>query len=212
VVLAAIASGTSRIRLGVGIYLLPLRNPIIAARSLASLDVLSNGRLDLGVGLGWTKDEYDLTERDWTTRGKRLDECIQALKALFEQPEPEFHGELIDFPKVGFEPKPVQRPFPIHVGGFSRLGARRAALLGTGWYGSADYIPEIRQIRAEAGLADQPFEFSSLSMAGPMARENLEALAGQGVERAVVVPWTSRKPVGLEGIDMLEDYARAVGL
>ena len=89
---------------------------------------------------------------------------------------------------------------------------RRAAALGTGWYGGTNFIPAIQQERARLGKADEPFEYSSLSMAGPMAREELETMAAAGVSRAVAIPWKSRHPVGLEGIDMLEDYAKQIGL
>jgi probable F420-dependent oxidoreductase len=212
VVLASIAGSTSRIRLGIGIYLLALRTAVRAGRTIASLDVMSNGRLDLGVGLGWTPYEYAFTEQDWAARGRRMDEMILALRRLFEQDSPEFHGEFFDFPPIGFRPKPVQTPLPIHIGGSSPAAVRRAAALGTGWYGAADFIPAIRDERARLGKADEPFEYSSLSMAGPMAREELEKMAAAGVSRAVAIPWKSRHPVGLEGIDMLEDYARQIGL
>jgi probable F420-dependent oxidoreductase len=212
VVLASIAGSTSRIRLGIGIYLLALRTAVLAGRTIASLDVISNGRLDLGVGLGWTPYEYAFTEQDWAARGRRMDEMILALRSLFEQDSPEFHGEFFDFPPIGFRPKPVQTRLPIHIGGSSPAAVRRAAALGTGWYGAADFIPAIRDERARLGKVNEPFEYSSLSMAGPMAREELERMAAAGVSRAVAIPWKSRHPVGLEGIDMLEDYARQIGL
>jgi len=212
VVLASIAGATTKIRLGVGVYLLALRTPVLAGRTIASLDVLSNGRLDLGVGLGWTPHEYAFTENDWAVRARRMDESLRCLRALFEEDSPEFHGEFFDFPTIGFQPKPIQTPLPIHIGGSSQAAVRRAAALGTGWYGGAQFIPAIKAERARLGRAGEPFEYSSLSMAGPMAREALEAMAAQGVERAVAIPWKSRHPVGLEGIDMLEDYARQIGL
>ena len=212
IVLASIASATSRIRLGIGIYLLALRNPILVGRTIASLDLLSNGRLDLGVGLGWTPDEYSFTENVWGDRARRLDESILCLKALFEQHSPEFHGAFFDFPEIGFQPKPVQTPLPIHVGGSSQAAVRRAAKLGTGWYGAVSYIPAIREELERLGRQNDRFEFSTLSMAGPMAREELEQMAAAGAERAVAIPWKSRHPVGLEGIDMLEAYARQIGL
>ena len=97
-VLAHIAGATSSIRLGIGIYLLALRNPVLVGRTIASLDVLSNGRLDMAVGLGWTPDEYSFTNNVWDTRGRRTNEMIRCLRTLFEDDEPEFHGEFFDFP------------------------------------------------------------------------------------------------------------------
>ncbi len=212
IVLASIASATTKIRLGIGIYLLALRNPVLAGRTIASLDVMSGGRLDLGVGLGWTPHEYTITEQRWEDRAGRMDEMIACLRALFEQENPEFHGKAFDFDPIGFRPKPVQSPLPIHIGGSSQAAVRRAARLGTGWYGGVDYIPAIKAELAKVGRQNEPFEYSSLSMAGPMAREELERMKEAGAERAVAIPWKSRKPVGLEGIDMLEDYAKQIGL
>jgi probable F420-dependent oxidoreductase len=213
IVLAAIAAATERVRLGIGIYMLTLRDAVLVGRTIASLDVLSGGRLDLATGLGWTEDEYRFTGNNWKTRGKRCNELIRALRVLFEDERPEFHGEFFDFDPIGFEPRPIQRPLPIHIGGGGPPAMRRAATLGNGWYGEAGPIPEIERLRAEAGRADEPFEYSTIALGAPSTAE-LEELAAQGVHRVVVTPWIGERvgEVGRDGLGVIEQYARSVGL
>jgi probable F420-dependent oxidoreductase len=213
IVLAHIAAATTKVRLGIGIYMLTLRDAVLVGRTLASLDVLSGGRLDMATGLGWTEDEYRFTGNEWKARGKRCNELIRALRVLFEDERPEFHGDFFDFDPIGFEPRPVQRPLPIHIGGGGPPAMRRAATLGNGWYGEPQKIAEIEQLRAEAGRADEPFEYTSLTLATATPDE-LESLAAMGVHRVVVTPWPGQRvgEVGREGIDAIERYAGEIGL
>jgi probable F420-dependent oxidoreductase len=213
IALAAIASATKTVRLGVGIYLLALRDALLVARALASLDLLSGGRLDLAVGLGWSEAEYDFTGNPWKLRAKKMDETIRAIRVLFEQETPEFHGEFYDFGPLGFQPKPVQKPLPIIIGGGTPPAERRAGYLGDGWHGPADSIPAIRKHLADAGRADVPFKFSTITL-GPVYAAELEELAAKGVQRAVVTPWPDTKvgEVGREGFAALERYAKEIGL
>jgi probable F420-dependent oxidoreductase len=213
--LAYLAAVTTKVRLGIGIYMLALRDAVLVGRTLATLDVLSNGRIDLAVGLGWAADEYAFTGNEWKTRGKRMNELIQALRVLFQAERPEFHGEFFDFPPIGFQPKPVQRPrMPIHVGGGGHPAMRRAATLGDGWYGTPEAIPEIRALLAEAGRENEPFEFSTITLQGPVARDQLVHLAEMGVQRVVVTPWVGTKvgEVGREGLADIERYAQDIRL
>lgn len=217
IVLAHLAAATTTIRLGIGIYLLALRDPVLIGRTIASLDVLSKGRLDLGIGLGWTPDEYRFTNNVWETRGRRLNEMILCLRALFDQDTPEFHGEFFDFPPIGFQPKPLQRPrLPIHVGGASQAAIRRAARLGDGWYGMEDpsLFPLLRDELAQAGREKDGFELSMITLGGPLSPARIEELVGLGVDRVVVTPWPGKKvaEVGREGLDDVERYAREIGL
>ena len=214
IVLAHVAAATERVRLGIGIYMLTLRDAILVGRTLASLDVLSGGRLDMATGLGWTEAEYRFTGNDWKTRGKRCNELIRALRVLFEEESPEFHGEFFDFPPIGFQPKPIQNPFPIHIGGGGPPAMRRAATLGNGWYGLPSAIPEIERLRTEAGRADIPFEYSTITLQGWVPRPELEAMAAMGVHRVVVTPWPGKKvgEVGREGLIDVEGYAKEIGL
>jgi alkanesulfonate monooxygenase SsuD/methylene tetrahydromethanopterin reductase-like flavin-dependent oxidoreductase (luciferase family) len=193
--------------------MLALRDAVLVGRTIASLDVLSGGRLDLATGLGWTEDEYRFTGNDWRTRGKRCNELIRALRVLFEEDTPEFHGEFFDFDPIGFAPQPVQQPLPIHIGGGGPPALRRAATLGDGWYGEVTPIPEIERLRAEAGRADEPFEYTTISL-GAVPMPELEAMAAQGVHRVVVTPWPGRRvgEVGREGLAEIESYAKDIGL
>ena len=217
-VLAHIAGATSRIRLGIGIYLLALRDPILVARTIASLDVLSGGRLDMATGLGWTADEYTFTNNQWETRGRRTNEMIRCLRTLFAEEFPEFHGEFFDFPKIGFQPKPVQQPrLPIHIGGATPAAARRAAALGDGWYGSgARNVDDIvrDEVRKDGREHDESFQFSAITLKGPLTRKELDQMAREGLHRVVVTPWPDTKvgEVGPEGLSQLEAYAKAIGL
>jgi probable F420-dependent oxidoreductase len=213
IVLAHVAAATTRVRLGIGIYMLTLRDAVLVGRTLASLDVLSGGRLDMATGLGWTEDEYRFTGNNWKVRGKRCNELIAALRVLFTEDAPEFHGEFFDFDAIGFEPKPIQRPLPIHIGGGGPPALRRAATLGDGWYGETHVIPELERLRAEAGRGDLPFEYSTVSL-GPVPLNELEDMAAQGVHRVVVTPWPGKRvgEVGREGLADIERYAKEIGL
>lgn len=214
-VFAHLAAATTRIRFGVGIYMLALRNPVIVARTLATIDVLSQGRLMLGVGLGWSPAEYEITESDFTVRGKRTDEAIACIRALFDPSEvfPEFHGDIFNVPKIGFRPKPVQQPFPIHIGGYSEAAVRRAARLGDGYYGSPEYIPPIKEALLAEGRPLEGFEFSNtVQKESDTHLEHLGRLAEKGVHRAIVQPWKHHVPMGLEAIDRIEAFARETGL
>jgi len=195
--LTHIAGATSRIRLGTNIYILPLRHPLLTARLAVSVDVLSGGRLTLGIGVGWLEEEFRAVGVDFASRGARTRECVRALKALWTEPEPEFHGRFFSFGPVKFEPKPVQRPHPPLVfGGESETALRRAAALGDGWYG-VGHTPEsagvqarkLRTMLAEAGRADAPFEITVGSGSGSFGPDDVARYAEAGVDRVVVLPW-----------------------
>lgn len=135
-VLQAVASVTSRIRLGTAVEVIPLREPIARAKDIATLDVLSEGRVDYGVGVGWMREEFEACGIDFATRGRRADEFIDACSALWAQEEASFAGEHFRFADVIAYPKPVQTPRPpVLVGGDTKAALRRAAVRGDGWYG-----------------------------------------------------------------------------
>jgi len=114
--LAYVAGITQHVRLGTGISILPLHDPLITARSLVTVDMVSQGRIDLGVGVGWNIDEYEFLGRDFHKRGEILDEFLDVLDTLWTEARPEHHGKHFDFRPIGFKPKPVQRPrIPVHV-------------------------------------------------------------------------------------------------
>jgi probable F420-dependent oxidoreductase len=209
--LTHIAAATTRIRLGTNIFVLPLRHPLVVARLAMTLDVLSGGRLCLGVGAGWLEEEFRAVGVDFATRGGRLRECVLALRALWTQEQPEFHGRFFDFGPLKFEPKPVQKPHPpILFGGESPSALRRAAALGDGWYGvahdphsAAEHVAKLRALREAAGRAGAPFEVTVGNAGGPLDSEALRRYADAGVDRVCVVPWSR----GREAIAKLEELA-----
>jgi probable F420-dependent oxidoreductase len=136
------AACTERIKLGTGVFVLPLRNAIAVAKSVASLDVLSNGRLLFGVGIGWLADEFEAVGSSFADRAVRTREAIRMMKVLWTEETPRFEGRFHRFPPLGFNPKPVQKPHPpIILGGETRPALKRAAEPGDGWYG-AHHTPE----------------------------------------------------------------------
>lgn len=208
IMLAGVAAATTRIRLGLGIYLLALRHPILAAKTMITLDRLSAGRLEMTVGLGWSPGEFAALGVDWNTRAKRYDESLEAVRVLLRDEWPEYHGEHFDFGPIGFEPKPL-RDIPIRLGG-GPVGARRAALTGDGWFGSPDLFDDIRRIRAEAGLTN-PFDFVSLSIFATPSRQQLDELAAKGADKVAVAPLPRFVSVD-DCIDRMERYAKESGL
>ena len=154
--LSYIAGQTSKIRLVTSVLIVPHRNPLIAAKSLATLDVLSGGRLVVGVGVGWMREEFQaLGLPPFEERGAVTDEYIRAFKVLWTEDDPSFDGKYISFDDISFLPKPVQKPHPpIWVGGESRPALRRTAELADGWYplGSNPTFPMGTPEQLKAGL------------------------------------------------------------
>ena len=134
-VLSFLAGQTKTIRLGTSVMIVPHRNPLVAAKALATLDVLSQGRLILGVGVGWMREEFEaLGIPPFEERGAVTDEYIQAFKELWTSDNPSFQGKYCQFDNISFLPKPVQKPHPpIWVGGESRSAISRTARLGDAW-------------------------------------------------------------------------------
>jgi probable F420-dependent oxidoreductase len=155
-VLAFLAAATSTVRLATGICLLAQRNPVYAAKELATIDHLSGGRLDLGVGVGWLREEYEAVGVPWEGRGRRTDEAIEVLRALWVDDPSSHDGERYHVPECRMHPKPVQQPHPpIHIGGESDAALARVARAGQGWF-SCDRTPEQvveGMARLEAALA-----------------------------------------------------------
>jgi probable F420-dependent oxidoreductase len=153
VALAFIAAQTRTIRLATGIILLPQFNPLILAKELASLDALSGGRLIFGIGVGWSEHEYEVLGLPYNDRGKRADEYLQAIKVIWGEDKPVYHGRFVSFDSLQAYPHPVQQPHPpIVVGGNSPGAYRRAVEQGNGWYGYGLDLEETR--RSVAGLRE----------------------------------------------------------
>lgn len=140
-----LAGATQRIRFVTSVMILPYRSPIVTAKMLASLDVLSNGRVIVGAGVGWMKEEFEnLQAPEYTERGRVTDEYIQAFRELWSAERPTFKGKFVKFSDLIFLPKPVQKPgIPIWIGGHSKVALKRAGRLGDGWHpiGGVPTIP-----------------------------------------------------------------------
>ncbi len=218
ILLTHIAAATSRIRLGTNIFILPLRHPLVTARMAMSLDVLSGGRLSLGIGVGWLEEEFRAAGVDFQTRGGRTRECVMALKALWTQHEPEFHGRFFEFGPLKFEPKPVQAPHPpILFGGETETALRRAAAVGDGWFGVAhdpesakQRVAKLRALLAEAGREGEAFEVTVGHKGRPLDEDVLRKYADAGVDRVTVLPWRRGRDAN-EKLDQLSEIvSRAV--
>jgi len=207
--LAALGLATQEVKLGTWVYNLALRHPIVAARSVQTLDVLSQGRAILGIGAGWIPGEYAAVGVDFETRGARLDESIDVLRHLWSEDEPEWHGRFFDFEPLKFEPKPPQGMVPIHVGGESTAALRRAATRGDGWIGMGHEpdtaAEQVRRLRGFAEAAGRdPATIEVTVGATPRDHDELEAYVAAGVDRIIVSPW-ERTAGALDG---LREYAR----
>ena len=140
--LTYVAACTSKILLGTSVIILPYRNPIVLAKILSTLDVLSGGRVILGIGVGWLKDEFDALGVSYKERGPITDECIEVLKVLWTKEQPSFKGKYYNFSEIRFIPRPVQKPcIPLWVGGNSKRAIERAVNAGDGWH-SVGLTPE----------------------------------------------------------------------
>src|SRR5438093_5018672 len=216
ILLMHVADATTTVRLGTSVYLLPLRHPLATARLAMSLDVLSGGRLRLGVGVGWLAEEFEAAGIDFHTRAARTRECVRAVRALWTEVEPEFRGRFFSFGPVRFEPKPVQKPHPpIVFGGESEAALRRAAALGDGWYGvghtpesAAVQATKLRALLAAAGRGAAPFELTVSHAGGVLGPDDGRRYAGAGIARVVVLPWQR----GREAEEALARQAAALAL
>ncbi|HZU80647.1 MAG TPA: TIGR03619 family F420-dependent LLM class oxidoreductase [Acidimicrobiales bacterium] len=162
--ISAMAATTTRLHFTTGVYVAPARDLITVAKQVGTTAALSAGRVHLGVGVGWSKEEFDATGQDFHTRGKRLDDMIPALRALLAGGWVEYHGAHYDVPAMRMEPSPPS-PVPIYGGGHSDAAFRRSATLCDGWIAAGAYKPEeaeehlgrLHQARRAAGREDEPF-------------------------------------------------------
>lgn len=190
---AYLAAKTERLRLCMGVNILALHVPYQLARTLATADLVSGGRITMAVGVGWLKEEFDILGVDWTKRGGRTDEAMTVLRTLWSDPHPEFHGEHFNLPPVTFQPKPVQPGGPpLFVAGLSKPAFRRAAKFGDGWYGhdipvaeAAAIIRQIEAAREDYGTADRPFEYTTRAP-WDITVAQVESFKAAGVDRLLL--------------------------
>ena len=216
VVLAHLAAITSRVRLASGVAVLPTRQPVLLAKQLASIDVLSQGRLIVGIGVGYVEPELNALGASVADRGARTDEYLAAMRALWDEPTPTFDGAFVSFSGIIERPRPVQRPHPpIIIGGHSPAAYRRAVTAANGWYGwqidPEETVAALGRLREATDKYGRPAELGELeiSITPPytfdvdMARRYADA----GVYRLVVQPPTSSGAAMDELIDTLgSDY------
>jgi len=194
VYLAFLAARTERIRFGTQVYNIGLRHPFSTARAAATLDVVSGGRLDFGIGASWLRAEWDAVGLDFDSRGARVDESIDVCRRLWSEETIEHHGRFFDFDPVMFEPKPIQRPGPpLHIGGDGPAALRRAATVGDGWIPmnhSVEEIPEkvalLAELRQRAGRPGRTEVTLGAQVNGPA---DVERYAEAGIDRVFVKPW-----------------------
>ncbi len=206
--LGFLAGQTGQIHFGTQVYNIGLRHPFVVARAVTTLDVISGGRLEFGIGASWLRAEWEAVGLDFDTRGRRVDEAITVCQRLWSEEVVEHHGEFFDFGAVMFEPKPAQAPSPpLHIGGDGPAALRRAATVGDGWIPmnhTVEEIPDaarrIAQLREAAGRPGTV----EITLAGGDGPDDLRRLADLGIGRALVKPWASTKGA-LDGLRRFAD-------
>jgi len=193
--LAYIAATTTTLRLGTGICLVGQRNPVYTAKQVADVDVLSGGRIDFGIGIGWLREEFEVVAMPFDHRGARSDEHIEVMKQLWTQETSSFDGRYYQLPECRMYPKPVQQPHPpIHVGGESDGALRRAARLGQGWFGFnrlPEQVPEaltrLDTALAAEGRSRDEMEISVSPYFNPVDADAIKRYEDAGVDRVIAV-------------------------
>jgi len=194
VLIGAMAAVTERVRFGTNIYIAPARNPFAVAKQVATASVLSGGRVILGAGAGWMREEFDLMGQSFDDRGPRFTEMIQVLRTLWQGGMVEHHGEFYDFPPVQMSPAPAA-PIPVYGGGQSGPALRRVVAHLDGWIGN--YYPledacawaeKLRGMLDDAGRGDDDFDLC-LSVLAPPTPDVVERLEKSGVTSLLVSPW-----------------------
>jgi probable F420-dependent oxidoreductase len=209
--LAAIAATTKDLRLGTNVYNIGLRHPFVTARAIATLDVLSGGRVEFGIGSSWLEEEWDATGLDFATRGRRVDETIEICRRLWSEDVVEHHGEFFDFEPVMFNPKPLQQPQPsLLVGGDGAAAKRRAALVGDAWlpmnHALEDLPAAMAQINEQRASAGREGETTLTIGGGIDSPADADRYRDVGVDRVIVRPFTNSR----EAIDQIRRYGDEV--
>ncbi len=193
--MAHVAATTTALRLITGVLVLPQRNPLIVAKQIASLDALSKGRIELGVGVGWLEEEFSALGVPFAERGARADEYIQAMQALWSADDATYHGRFVDFTGMSCNPKPHDGHVPVIVGGHSKMAARRAGRLADGFFPATGRPTELQQlfelVRRTAEVSGRDPSGISFMTGCPEALGDdplpaVHALAAAGVDRLVV--------------------------
>ncbi|HSF85828.1 MAG TPA: LLM class F420-dependent oxidoreductase [Acidimicrobiia bacterium] len=212
-----VAAATTTLRLGTGVVILPQRNPLVLAKELATLDHLSGGRVEFGMGVGWLVEEFEALGVEFSGRGRRANEMIEAMRVAWRDDEATYRGDVVQFEAVALNPKPANGAIPVHVGGHSRAAARRAARLGDGFFpgpGSLDGLEQaLTALREECAAARRDAAEVEVSAAFPgrfmrSPGEAVAALAALGVDRVIVPVYEVARPSLDEGMAAFADATR----
>ncbi|MCZ6890619.1 MAG: LLM class flavin-dependent oxidoreductase [Gammaproteobacteria bacterium] len=201
-VLTAVACATEKVRLGTSVLVLPWHHPVRLAKQVASLDELSGGRVDLGLGVAQTDDEYRNLGVPFNRRGRIADEMLDAMRALWSQDIPKFEGEFFNFKELRFEPKPVQNPLPILIGGNSAVAMNRVRVRGNGWHALSQSPEQMRAgIETIGGAGLRHSVRTMLSMVDePWSRPVTERRTMKGTSEELVAMAQAYADVGVEEI------------
>jgi probable F420-dependent oxidoreductase len=212
VMIGALAQAAPRLRFATTVYIAALRNPYLAAKAIGTASLLSGGRVELGVGVGWCEEEFAIMGQRFDRRGARTDEMLELFRALWKPGWTEFEGEFYRTPKLEMEPKPP--PIPILIGGETRTALRRAAS-HDGWVGSfgttsahaIDITRCLRELRAERGLSMDGFTVMTPLVDARAPRDYQRAEAA-GVTHAIVRPWLFYGRDGTTGAEIIDGMRR----
>jgi probable F420-dependent oxidoreductase len=210
--LSFVAGQTTTINLGTNVVILPEHQPAVFAKSVATLDALSGGRVRLGIGVGELPEEYGAVGMAFTDRGKRMDEYIEAMRALWQQEVATYHGRYVHFDDVRCDPSPVNGTVPLHIGGASPAAVRRAARYGDGyfpWVGPGLDLQEtlsrvIPAVRDEAEKLGRDPASIEMTVGGARSLVEVEAMAELGVDRLTIA-------VRAKEIEAVRDELGAMG-
>ncbi len=213
--LAFAAAAAPNLRLGTCILIVPQRNPLVLAKELATLDQLSGGRVELGLGVGWLKEEFEALGVPWERRGARNDEYIEAMKALWQGPHAEFHGDFVDFAPVTCSPRPVNGSIPIIVGGDTERAITRAGKIADGYFPGEGNIDRLKDLiarvkrSAESNNRDpESVKISAIFGAQMMNPEaGVEEMRSVGVDRIMVPAFFF---AGEGGMDRLSEFGEKI--
>ena len=213
IALSFLSAHTHTIKLGTGIIILPQRNPLVLAKELASLDVVSKGRLIFGVGVGYLKPEFDALGVSFEHKGARAIDYLQAMQAVWTQAAPAYAGRFVNFGGIQAKPQPVQRPLPIVIGGHTKAAYERAVRHAHGWYGFALDVAATERCLAGLHEAAQTVERPaalgqleiSITPAARLTPELVDSYAAIGVQRLIPFP---RMKTAEELLDFVEETAR----
>jgi probable F420-dependent oxidoreductase len=215
VTLTAAAGATRSLKLATGVCLVIQRDTIQTALEVASLDQVSGGRFLFGIGGGWNEEEMADHGTVFKTRFKRMREQIEAMRAIWTEEEPEYYGEIVEFPKMKTWPKPAQRPYPpVIVGGAFPHSARRAVRYGDGWVPNAsrpsyadvtEFLPQFREMAVAAGR--DPGSIPVTIFGAAADGDRLKRYRDQGIARAVVMPPSAGADTVMP---ILDDWARLI--